>query len=134
MRVAINGFDDVLKQLDKLADKSKADDIAKKAVNAALPKLESSVRSHVRPREVSGNVVAKEAKVNEYGVFGVATVSGHIVRGNRAEPAAKIANIVEYGRDHSIGRQPWRAASAGSAESACIEAVKKVIEAEMELE
>lgn len=134
MRLEVNGFDEVMKKLNRLSDKSKVDEIAKKAVNAALPKLESSVRSHVQPRAVAGNVVTKKAETNEYGVFGVATIEGHVNRGGHVEPAAKVANVVEYGRGHRIGRHPWRAASASSAESACIETATRIVEAEMELE
>ena len=51
MSVKVTGFDDLLKKLDKLSDRGKVDAIAKKAVDAALPTLESSVRSHIHPSE-----------------------------------------------------------------------------------
>ena len=132
MRMEINGFDDLLKRLDKLADKGRVDEIAKKAVDAALPTLESSVRSHIHPSEASGHVTGKNAQVNAYGVFGVATVTGTDSHGT---PYAKIANVLEYGRhDGKPPHKPWRAASATSAQASCIKQMEAVLKSEMDLD
>lgn len=129
MRVEITGFDEVMTKLNKLSDKGKVDAIAMKAVDAALPTLEGSVRGHIHPRDVAGGVHAISARVNSYGVFGVATVTGRNAKG---ESNVKRANILEYGRhDGRGGHKPWRAASASAAEAACIETVKGIVEAEM---
>lgn len=130
--ITVNGFDDVLKKLEKLSDKSKADEIAKKAVDAAIPILEGSVKSHIHPSRAARGVTVKNAKVNQYGVFGVVTITG---RDNRGESLAKIAAVLEYGRHDGKGtRIQWRDASARSAESSCKQVVEEIVKAEMELE
>lgn len=132
MSVKVTGFDDLLKKLDKLSDKAKVDAIAKKAVDAALPTLESSVRSHIHPSEASGHVTAKKAKVNSYGVFGVATITGRDKYGN---PYGKIASVLEYGRrDGRAPHKPWRAASASSAEGACTRIMEDILKSELDLD
>ncbi len=129
MHVAVNGFDDVLKQLEKLSDKGKVDEIAKTAVNAALPVLEGSVRSHVHPRIAAGSVTVKDAKVNSYGVFGVATITG---RDKDGTSLVKLASILEYGRhDGKPPHKPWRAASATSAEGSCKQIIENIVKSEM---
>lgn len=127
--IAITGFDDVLKMLDKLSNKGKVDEIAKKAVDAALPILEGSVRSHIHPHEAAGGVTEKKAKVNSYGVFGVATVTG---RDRYGASYAKIANVLEYGRHDGKGpHKPWRSASASSAEGPCKQIIEDIVKIEM---
>jgi hypothetical protein len=114
---------------DKLSDKSRVDEIAKKAVDAALPTLTSSIRSHIHPSEAAAGVTQKSAKVNAFGVFGVGTVTGHDRYG---VPYAKIANVLEYGRhDRKPPHKPWRAASASSAEPASIKIMEEIIKSEM---
>jgi len=130
--ITVNGFDDVLKLLDKLSDKGKVEDIAKKAVDAALPVLEGSVRGHIHPSEAASGVTVKNAKVNSYGVFGVVTVTG---RDKQGAPYAKIANVLEYGRhDGKPPHKPWRAASASSTEGPCSKIVEDIVKSEMECE
>lgn len=129
MGVRVEGLDDLIKMFDKLSDKSRVDEIAKKAVDAALPTLTSSIRSHIHPSEAAAGVTQKSAKVNAFGVFGVGTVTGHDRHG---VPYAKIANVLEYGRhDRKPPHKPWRAASASSAESASIKIMEEIIKSEM---
>ena len=128
--LTIIGFDETIKKLEKLSKESTLNDIAKKAVTAALPTLERSVRSHIHPRDVAGNVTTKTAKENPYGVFGVATVSGHDRNGYSA---VKRATVLEYGRhDGRGGHAPWRDASASSAESSCKNIMENIVRDEME--
>ena len=127
--ITVNGFDDVIKMLDKLSNKSKVDEIAKRAVDAALPTLEGSVRSHIHPHEVASGVVVKNAKVNSYGVFGVVTVTG---RDKYGSPNARAANVLEYGRHDGKGpHKPWRSASASSAEGPCKRIIEDLVKSEM---
>ena len=129
MGVRVEGLDDLIKMFDKLSDKSRVDEIAKKAVDAALPTLTSSIRSHIHPSEAAAGVTQKSAKVNAFGVFGVGTVTGHDRHG---VPYAKIANVLEYGRhDRKPPHKPWRAASASSAKSASIKIMEEIIKSEM---
>ena len=126
----ITGFDETIKKLQKLSKESSLNDIAKKAVNAALPTLDASVRGHIHPREVAGNVVTKQAKENSFGVFGVVTVSGHDQHGY---PAQARARALEYGSRGGKGaHNPWRVASATSAEGTCEKLMEEIVKAEME--
>lgn len=132
MGVTVTGFDDLLKKLDKLSDKGKVDEIAKKAVDAALPTLEGSVRKHIHPSEAAGGVTTKKATVNSYGVFGVATITG---RDRYGVPYGKIASVLEYGRhDGKPPHKPWRAASASSASAACTQIMENIVKSEMDLD
>lgn len=130
--ITVNGLEEVIKKLEKLSDKGKADEIAKKAVKAALPTLEGSVRSHIHPSRAKAGVTTKDAKVNQYGVFGVVTITG---RDSKGESLAKIANVLEYGRHDGKGaHKPWRNASASSVESSCKSIMEEIVKAEMELD
>lgn len=130
MGVRVEGLDDLIKMFDKLSDKSRVDEIAQKAINAALPTLTSSIRSHIHPSEAAAGVTQKSAKVNAFGVFGVGTVTGHDRYG---VSYAKIANVLEYGRhDRKPPHKPWRAASASSAEPASIKIMEQIIKSEMD--
>lgn len=132
MQFRVEGFDKVLKQLDKLSDKSRVDEIAKKAVDAALPALTGAVKSHIHPRDVAGGVTASAARVNAYGVVGLVKITG---RDRKGQSNAVRASVLEYGRrDGRGGHIPWRAASVSAARSSCESAMKKVVEAEMECE
>lgn len=130
MNITVEGLDEVIKQLEKLSDKTQVDEIAKRAVNAALPALHGSVSSHIHPRDVAGGVVTKDAKVNSYGVFGVVTVTGHNAKG---ESNAKRANILEHGTSRTPAK-PWRAASASAVREQCMQTMEKILESEMGLE
>ena len=130
MGARVEGLDELIKLFDKLSDKSRVDEIAKKAVDAALPTLTSSIRSHIHPSEAAAGVTQRSAKVNAFGVFGVGTVTGHDRYG---VPYAKIANVLEYGRhDGKPPHKPWRAASVSSAEPACIKIMEQIIKSEMD--
>lgn len=130
MGVRVDGLDELIKLFDRLSDKSRVDEIAQKAINAALPTLTSSIRSHIHPSEAAAGVTQKSAKVNAFGVFGVGTVTGHDRYG---VPYAKIANVLEYGRhDSKPPHKPWRAASASSAEPASIKIMEQIIKSEMD--
>ena len=130
MGVRVEGLDDLIKLFDRLSDKTRVDEIAQKAINAALPTLTSSIRSHIHPSEAAAGVTQRSAKVNAFGVFGVGTVTGHDRYG---VPYAKIANVLEYGRhDRKPPHKPWRAASASSAEPASIKIMEQIIKSEMD--
>lgn len=136
--ITVNGFDDVLKKLEKLSDKSKVDEIAKKAVNAAKGSLLSSTKSAVASSEygtrstgsVASSISATDAKVNQYGVFAVARPTGRDARG--VSNGAK-AGFLEYGTPTMAARS-WRDTAASSAESSCKSTMENIVKAEMELE
>lgn len=128
MRMEIHGMDELIEKLEKLSDKSRVDEIAKKAVNAALPTVVSSVQSHIHPRDVAGGVTATAARDNAYGVFAVAKVTGRTKKGSNALRAA----VLEYGRhDGRGGHIPWRKSAVSAAESASKQIMEDVIKTEM---
>ena len=130
MQMSITGFDDVIKRLDKFSDKSKMDEIAMKAVDAALPTVVSSVKSHIHPHDVASGVTATKAKDNAYGVFGVAKITGHDSKG---QSNAMRAAVLEYGRhDGRGGHIPWRDVSAASAEGTAKSIMEQTVRSEME--
>ena len=102
MGIQINGFDNLIKELDKLSKKAYVDEVTKKAVNAAKDVVASSMRSAIASSEygprstgsVAASVVATDAKVNSYGTYSVAKPTGRDEEGKRnGEKAA----YLEYG-------------------------------------
>lgn len=143
--ITVNGFDDVIKLLDKLSNKAKVDDIAKGAVDAAKDVLASSMRSAIagadghrggngkRHREnrstnsVAGSVQPTAAKVNSYGVFSVSKPNG---RDKEGTSNAKKAALLNYGTPQFSAR-PWRDQAAKSAEGPCKKIIEEYVKSEM---
>ena len=134
--LTVNGFDDVLKLLDKLSNKSKVDAIAKKAVDAAKGKVVATTKAAIGHSEygpkstgsVAGSVTATETKVNSYGAYSVAKPTGRHPSGKRN---AELAAYLEYGTA-TLGARPWRASAAHLAEQPCIKIIEEIVKAEME--
>jgi len=143
--IDVNGFDDVVKMLDKLSNKAKVDDMAKAAVDSAKDIVASSMRSAIasseghrgapgrRHREdrstgsVAGSVQATSAKVNSYGVFSVAKPEGRDKDGMRH---GRKAALLEYG-GRNFPARPWRSKAVSSAETPAMKAVEDYITTEM---
>lgn len=134
-RVSIDGFDDVLKMLDKLSDKSKVDDIAKKAVDSAKSEVVSAMKSALSASErgpkstgsVAASVEATEATVNSYGAYSVAKPTGRHPSGKRN---GEVAAYLEYGASN-LNARPWRGRAASSAEPTCIKIIEEYVKTEM---
>ena len=136
--IEVNGFDDVLRKLDKLSDQGKVEAIAKKAVEAAQPMNESAMRAALASVEhgpystgsVSASISSTGTKVNSYGVYAVARPTGRDAKGERN--GAKAAYL-QYGTSRMQAR-PWREKAVHSAEGPCTQTIESILTAEMELE
>ena len=143
MAISIDGMDDLLKRLDKLADVDKVNAIAMKAVTAAQPMNESAVRSAIASVEhgpystgsVSGSVSSTAAKVNAYGVFAVARPTGRDEKGvrNGLKAAMLQYGSPKFGKKR-LEPRPWRQRAVAIAMNPCIKTMEDVLKAEMELE
>lgn len=134
----VEGFDDLIKKLNKLSDKAKIDEAAKKAVNEAKGVVADSMKAAIRASEygprsigsVAKSIQPTEGKVNSYGVYSVARPTGRDDKGVRnGEKAA----YLEYGTSNMSAR-PWRSKAVSDAEPKAQKIVENVIRKEMELE
>lgn len=143
--VRVEGFDDVIKLLDKLSNKAKVDNIAKGAVNAAKDVVASSMSGAIASSEghrggngarhrkdrsnssVAGSVKPTYAKVNSYGVFSVAKPNG---RDKEGTSNAKKAALLNYGTPKFSAR-PWRERATKSAEGPCKKILEDYVKSEM---
>lgn len=133
--IRINGFDDVLKMLDKLSDKSHVDNIAKGAVDAAKDIVASAMSSAIAASEhgpkstgsVAGSIQATASKINSYGAYSVAKPTGTHPSGKRN---AAVAAYLEYGASN-LGARPWRSRAASSAEPGCMKIIEDYVKSEM---
>ena len=135
MGITITGMDEVIKQMEKLSNKSKVDDIAKKAVDRAKGKVASAMKSSIASSEtgpnatgsVAASVKPTQAKVNSYGVYSVAWPTGRDSKGVRnGEKAA----YLEYGTS-KISARPWRSRAVSSCEAECVKIMEEVVKQEM---
>jgi hypothetical protein len=135
MGIKLTGFDELLEKLDKLSDKSRVDEIAKKAVEAATPAAVSAVKSAVRSSEygprstgsVAASITGTAAKINNFGVFAVAKPTGYDAKG-RAN--AYKATMLENG-NVKIAARPWRGRAVSTAEPQCVKIMEEIIKSEM---
>lgn len=138
MAIEVTGLDELLEKIEKLSDPGKVNEIAKKAVEAAQPISEASMRSALASVEhgpyatgsVSGSVSSTPAKINSYGAYAVARPTGHDAKGERN--GAKAAYL-QYGTPHMAAR-PWRQSAVSGAEGACLQVIEETIRSEMELD
>ena len=134
----VSGLDDLLKKMEKLSDRGKVEEIAKRAVEAAQPLNEASVRSALASVEhgpyatgsVSGSISSTPAKINAYGAYAVARPTGHDAKGVRN--GAKAA-FLQYGTSRLPAR-PWRERAVSGAETACVKTMEQIVKSEMELD
>lgn len=136
--ISVEGFDDVIRKLEKLSKKDEVEGIAKKAIDAAKGVVVSSMKSAVASSEhgpystgsVSGSISPTDIKVNSYGVYSVARPTG---RDRKATRNGAKAAFLEYGTPRMAAR-PWRARAVASAEGKAIKIIEEVLQSEMELE
>lgn len=136
MGARVEGLDELIKLFDKLADKTRVDEIAKKAVDAAMPTAVEAVRSAVKASEygprstgsVAASIAGTPAKINQFGVFAVAKPTGYDAHG-RAN--AYKATMLENG-NVKLAARPWRSRATSAAEPACIKIMEKIIKSEMD--
>ena len=134
----MTGWDDLIKRLDKLSDKAKVDDAAKKAVDAAKETVASSMRSAIRSVEygqystgaISASVTTTDAKVNSYGVFSVAKPEGTHPSGIRN---GELAAYLNYGTSKMTAR-PWRERACTAAEAPAKKIIENTLKTEMDLD
>lgn len=135
MAITITGLDEVLKKMEKLSNKSKVDDIAKKAVSQAKDKVVSSMKSALSSSEygqystgsIAASVQPTEAKINSYGAYSVARPTGRDMKGVRN--GAKAAYL-EYGTARMPAR-PWRSRAVSGCEAECVRIMEDVVKQEM---
>lgn len=140
-QLEVTGLEEFMKKLEKLSDQAKVEEIAKKAVDAAQPINESSMRSAIAAVEhgpyatgsVSGSIQSTPAKVNSYGAYAVARPTGRDAKGVRnGEKAAYLQYGTPKEGRKKLQPRPWRESAVHKAEAPCISAMEKVVHAEME--
>ena len=137
MAIKSEGFDDLLRKMEKLSDRGQVEQIAKKAVSAAEPILTGSVKSALASAEqgpystgsASASTSPTGAKINEYGAYTVVRPTG---RDNKGVSNAKKAAMLEYGVPGRLNARPWRARAAESVKGSCVQTMEEVVKAEME--
>ena len=135
MAITVTGFDELIKKLDKLSNKGKVDDIAKKAVEQAKDRLTVAVKAAVASSEtgpnatgsVSASIQATGAKINAFGAYSVARPTGRDSKGIRN--GAKAAYL-EYGTA-KLPARPWRSRAVSSCEAECVKIMEEVVKREM---
>lgn len=140
-RIEITGFEGLERFLENLAQPK---EMAVKAVNAASPIAEKSLKTEVRRAACRKNKQGKpyatgqleasigrtEARENQYGVFAVVTPKGKDKKGMRN--AEKLAYL-EYGvRSHGQLPYPVRQNAVNNAKTACEKAMEDTIYREVD--
>lgn len=140
-RASLTGFDDLESMLSKLMEPTK---MAVKAVDAAAPVLEESLRSEIRKAanrtdekgypystgELAASIHRTEAKENHLGVFSVVKADGTDSKGLRN--VEKLAYL-EYGvASRGQVPRPVRQKAVNSAEEECIRIMQEVIYEEVD--
>lgn len=136
--IEYDGFDEVLKKLEKLSKKAEVDEMARKAVDQAKDIVANSTKSALSASEygrrstgsIAASVQPTEGKVNSYGAYSVSRPTGRDAKGERN--GAKAAYL-EYGTPHMAAR-PWRSRAVSAAEEPAKAAMERVLQEEMELE
>lgn len=139
--INLTGFGDLERTLKKLA---KPEKMAIKAVDAAAPVLEKSLKREVdaattrrdkngKPYstgELSKSIGRTKAKENEMGVFAAVLPMGTDSRGMRN--AEKLAYL-EYGvKSHGQEPRPVRQKAVNSAKDECIKVMEEVVSSEVD--
>lgn len=129
----MDGLDEFMKALNEIGNS--AEEIAKKAVNEAAPKLEAAMSKNIASSanrgyatgELAGSVKAGKAKTNNYGVYAAVTIRGTDSKGVRnGEKAA----YLEYGTGKQAAH-PFMAKSVREAEPSCQQVMEQVFEQEV---
>lgn len=120
------GFDDLEKELDKVAD---ADMIACKAIDAATPTLEKTLKNEIKSvttqeystGDLAKSIKATEAKVNGYGCFAAVKPTGTDSKGVRN--GEKMA-YMEYGTSKQEPKPVLRKA-INKSEKECLDIMQR---------
>lgn len=120
------GFDDLEKELDKAAD---ADMIACKAIDAATPTLEKTLKNEIKSvttqeystGDLAKSIKATKAKVNGYGCFAAVKPTGTDSKGVRN--GEKMA-YMEYGTSKQEPKPVLRKAISKS-EKECLDLMQR---------
>lgn len=120
------GFDDLEKELDKVAD---ADMIACKAIDAATPTLEKTLKNEIESvttqeystGDLAKSIKATEAKVNGYGCFAAVKPTGTDSKGVRN--GEKMA-YMEYGTSKQEPKPVLRKA-INKSEKECLDIMQR---------
>ncbi|MCC8067865.1 MAG: HK97 gp10 family phage protein [Clostridiales bacterium] len=129
----MDGIDEFSKALEELG--SNADDIAKKAVNEAVPIMKASIKSSAAQSVTKGystgalvsGIKSSKAKINSYGVYAAVTISGTDAKGTRnGEKAA----YLEYGTSKQPAR-PFMKRGVKNAEGSAKAIMEQVFESEV---
>jgi HK97 gp10 family phage protein len=137
-KLTIEGMDEIQNMLDQLAQPTK---MAIKAVNAASPILEESLKSSIEAAanhgyatgELAGSIVATPAAENSLGVYSVVRAVGSDKKGLRN--VEKMAYL-EYGtrRKDGTGQEPHpvRQNAINAAQDKCESVIEKTIAKEVD--
>lgn len=128
----IDGLDESIRELERLG---RFGEIAPKAVDAAAPILEKTVKAAVANAADRGyaegdlekSIRKTKAKMNQYGAFAVVKPNGKDRKG--ISNADKLMRL-EYGRSGQAPH-PCLAKAVSDAEEDCIKAMEEVIEKEL---
>lgn len=128
----IDGMDETIRELERLG---RYDEIAPKAVDAAAPLLELSVKAQVLLATTGGyatgglvsSIKATKAKKNQYGYFSVVKPNGNDKKG--VSNTEKLINL-EYGNSRQLPR-PCLQKAVNNVEQACIDTMEEVIAREV---
>ncbi|MCD7736963.1 MAG: hypothetical protein LUI07_08410 [Lachnospiraceae bacterium] len=129
----MNGLDDLIKALEEFG--GNADEIGKKAVNAAVPTLEASISASAAQSASRGystgamarSIKGGKAKINNYGVYAAVTIKG--TDSNETRNGEKAAYL-EYGTSKQPAR-PFMRRGVKAAEGAAQAAMEQVVEQEI---
>ncbi len=127
-RLRIDGLDQTIRELQRIG---RFEEIATKAVDAAAPILEASVKSGVRSAAAKGyatgelekSIKKTKAKMNQWGAFSVVAPTGRDQKGNKN--ADKLLSL-EYGNSHQ-DPHPFLEKAKNNAEEKCIEAMEETV-------
>ncbi len=140
-KVTFSGFEDVEKMFEKLSNPY---EMAEKAVNKAAPIVEKNLKAQIRSvanrtdkngkpystHALENSIKATNAKENSLGVYAVVKPNGTDKNGLRN---AEKMGYLEYGvRSHGQEPRPVRSAAVAKSESAVLQIIEAVIEAEVD--
>lgn len=133
----IEGFEQLEKFLGRLAEPTK---MAIKAVDAAAPILEESLRSEITGAanrgyatgELAASVTATKAKENQYGVYSVVRPVGTKKRKGKNGKEYEVRHAeelayLEYGTKKGQRSHPVRQKAINTAEAKCADIIEKEI-------
>lgn len=131
-RFEMNGLDEIMKDLDVMADLG---EVAPKMIDAATPTVAKNLSKNIHAAanrgyatgELENAVHATKAKLNNYGYFAAVSVAGKDSKGTRN--GEKLAYL-EYGTSTQEAH-PVMAKTVNESKDICIEKMQEVFNREM---